>query len=455
MSRAFTLATLVATLAVGGSIAACSGAEGPAGPQGIQGAPGAPGEPGATGPAGEAGPPGPAGSLDGGVDASPVGCLQPCHGFGNIVDQWKLSGHYKVSAMADEEPVWTTAGSACGMCHAVDGLPRRVANDVGVVDGGSPITNADKGHSSYKNAAGQAVEANYTGFGKAAVIHCQTCHAYDSTNDPHVTGGYVKVGLRVPSGPDDQSYLEKSPDTTAVTGQPAGKYKSANTCIFCHKSRKDVTFFIVPDATGVGKNNVSSVYWGPHEGPQADIFTGKGGWNFPGVTYGSGTHASVSNGCVGCHMQPVKTTSDLPDHTFIPQVAFCKTCHGTAAATNFDIVGGQSAVKLLLKELQGLLNAKNLLTRSPAAPYAPLSGTMLTDNAFQLDLTRPEYSPDGTTIVKNNAIDAKTAGALYNYLVIARGKDFGVHNPVYVKQLLWDSINWLKGSAPTTLPTRP
>ena len=40
------------------------------------------------------------------------------------------------------------------------------------------------------------------------------------------------------------------------------------------------------------------------------------------------------------------------------------------------------------------------------------------------------------------------AGALYNYLLVARGSGWGVHNPTYTKQLLCDSILQLKGSAP-------
>ena len=85
--------------AIGALLGACSSTEGPAGTPGAKGDPGAPG---ATGPAGPAGPAGSSVVLDGGVaEAGPTTCLQPCHGFGNLVDQWKLSGHFKVSALSD------------------------------------------------------------------------------------------------------------------------------------------------------------------------------------------------------------------------------------------------------------------------------------------------------------------------------------------------------------------
>ena len=97
-----------------------------------------------------------------------------------------------------------------------------------------------------------------------------------------------------------------------------------------------------------------------------------------------------------------------------------------------------------LRELRTLLNGAGRLTRSSAAPYEPLSDEDLADNQFHLDTVRP-----------GSAALAPEAGALYNYLIIARSKDFGVHNPTYAKQLLWDSIKQIKGGDPSSLPSRP
>jgi hypothetical protein len=46
-------------------------------------------------------------------------------------------------------------------------------------------------------------------------------------------------------------------------------------------------------------------------------------------------------------------------------------------------------------------------------------------------------------------------GALYNYLLLARGSGGGAHNPIYVRQLIYDSVLELTGSAPATVPIRP
>ena len=86
-----------------------------------------------------------------------------------------------------------------------------------------------------------------------------------------------------------------------------------------------------------------------------------------------------------------------------------------------------------------------MLTRSAASPYEPLDADALADGQFQLDAAR---SPGA-------AVSADVAGAVYNYLIVARGKDLGVHNPTYTKQLLFDAIVQITGAAPTTLPTRP
>jgi hypothetical protein len=42
-----------------------------------------------------------------------------------------------------------------------------------------------------------------------------------------------------------------------------------------------------------------------------------------------------------------------------------------------------------------------------------------------------------------------------NYLLLARGSAGGVHNPLYVRELIFDSVSSITGSTPATLPVRP
>lgn len=423
-----------------GSIA-CSGEDGTAGPQGPQGAQGPEGPPGPQGPQGPAG--------DAGVIPAPDSgsCTTPCHGFGNVVDQWKYSKHYIMQAESAEQPSWTST-STCGNCHAIDAIERRVAETVGVADGGAP-TSVSKGHLNYKTGTGSVSEITYSGPGKTAVVHCTSCHAFTPSNDPHNTGKYEpgSAPLRVASGPDDESYLEKSPADAAVPeGQPAGKWKTGNTCVFCHKSRKDVTFYITP------ANKMSSAHWGPHEGPQVDVYSGKGGYHFAGKSYGTSVHTTIANGCTSCHMQPVAANGNTPDHSMQPTLAYCKTCHTTYTGTTFDVAGGQSSTRGLIAKLERALNDAGLLTRGASKPYPALSDAELADGAFHLDKARPGSGAAGA----DQVLDADAAGALYNYLIIARSKDFGVHNPLYTKQLIWDSYDKVTGGkAAADLGARP
>lgn len=419
-------------LAAGIAVVGCTGPDGASGPEGPVGPTGAQGT---AGPAGPAGSPGNAAALveaDGGL---PTSCLSPCHGFNGIVEQWKTSTHFStyVSNLGGDEVASWTGQTACGNCHAIDGIETRMSKVVTVSNGA--VANQKSGEIGYKNpSSGTYAESMYAGGAKVAAVSCTTCHAVDPATDPHRTGQYAAANfpLRVPTGPNDVAYLEKSPDTTAVTGTPAGKYGASNSCIWCHKSRKDPTNYIG------ASNTLTSLNWGPHEGPQADVYSGVGGYHYAGKSYGTSTHQAKVT-CVDCHMAPVAANGNMPNHSFYPQLSACLGCH--AGATSFDVGGGQADVKSSLLELQKALNDAGYLTRSAAAPYVPLTSAQLADGKFELDKTMPS----GATLT------ADQAGAVYNYLLIARGGALGVHNPKYVKQLMFDSIFAIKGVAPTTL----
>src|SRR5262249_24527397 len=158
--------------------------------------------------------------------------------------------------------------------------------------------------------------------------------------------------------------IEKSPTAGTVTGISAGSYGSANTCVWCHRSRKDVTNYI--GATTM----LTSPYWGPHEGPPADVFSAKGGYHYAGMTYGTSTHQTKLT-CDDCHMPEVPANGGAMNHSFYPQVSACTSCH--TGATNFDIAGGQGQIKVAISELEKALNDAGYITRASAAPYTALT----------------------------------------------------------------------------------
>ena len=436
-----------------------SGSTGPAGAQGPKGEPGADGEVGPIGPAGvdglmgEAGPAGPGGPTGtagetgvGGAADMPLqtGCLSPCHGFTGIVEQWKTSTHFAtfIANLGGEEVDSWTGTAACGNCHSIDGIQQRLAGNVRYL-GPTPPVNMSHGQINYLASTSNKIsESTYAGHATVAVVHCTTCHNVTDENDPHNTGKAYVVGsfpLRVPTGDTEQAFIEKSSAVGVSDGTAAGPYGVGNACMWCHKSRKDVTNYIV------ASNALSSSHWGPHEGPQTDIFTGKGGYHYAGKTYNNSSHQALKKGCVSCHMSPVASNSGIGNHSFAPQVATCAQAGCHASATSFDILGRQTAMLNTLRQVRDVLNTKGWLAVVDAAPYDPLTPAQVADSNFAKDIVHPGGAP----------LTASEAGALYNYLLIARGGAGGVHNPLYVMQLMFDSYVALTGNPPSTMLTRP
>ena len=422
------------------------GAVGPAGAQGPEGPAGAEGPEGPAGPQGPAGEPGGGAGAPGVVDGGlTTGCLSPCHGFEGIVEQWKTSTHFSsfISNLGGEEVASWTGATACGNCHSIDGIEQRVAGNVNFAGIAGP-TNVMTGELNYLNTTNsRVVEATYAGQATVAVVHCSTCHDTSAANDPHLTGENYMPGsfpLRVPTAADDHAIIERSSAIGVVDGTAAPAYNNGNACIWCHKSRKDVTNYF-GDST-----NLTSAHWGPHEGPQSDIYTGEGGYEYATRTYSNSTHQSFTNGCVDCHMPAIEANSGIGNHSFYPQLSSCQQAGCHVNATSFDVSGGQSAMKAGIQELRVALNTLGWLSRSESAPFEVLSTEQLADQQYQEDHVRVG---GGTGLTKDQT------GALYNYFLLARGSGGGVHNPVYVRQLIHDSVFALTGAPPATIPIRP
>jgi hypothetical protein len=143
----------------------------------------------------------------------------------------------------------------------------------------------------------------------------------------------------------------------------------------------------------------------------------------------------------------VADNANVPDHSFQPQLTACKTCHATA--TSFDVNGFESQIKGAMTEIETWMNQQGLLTRASAAPYTPLTPAQLGDGNWSLDQPVPGAP------LEAGLLTGDQAGALYNYIVVARGGAYGVHNPKYIAQLLYDSYFALSGLPLATFPARP
>jgi len=377
--------------------------------------------------------------------------MKPCHSFTGIVEQWKTSTHFAVFVAnldGAEVPTWT-GQTPCGACHASDGIEQRVDGNMGHGLSANGPVSLDRGQLNYiTDGAGLSAPVTYLGQTTVAIVGCNTCHNA-MENDPHLSGDDFKTGtfpLRVPVGANDEVVMERSSAVGLGDGTNAGKYGAGNACIWCHKSRMDVTNYIGTT------NNISSAYWGPHEGPQTDIYSGKGGYQYPNLQYSNGTHqtftgtGSTGNGCNRCHMPPVTENMGIGDHSFAARTSACSGagCHGTI--NNFDVNAAQSNTKLRLRTLRTALNDRKLLTRDGTTP---LTDAQLKDEEFALDRSMPSY-----IVLANLAVPAEVAGSLYNYFLTARGSGLSVHNPKYTTQLIFDSITALGANPGFCAPER-
>ena len=157
----------------------------------------------------------------------------------------------------------------------------------------------------------------------------------------------------------------------------------------------------IPAATD-GMIEVDSTHWGPHHGPQSATLLGIVGAGVQGSP--SPHYKNVPDTCVTCHL------GSTADHTFMPNVTTCQTCH--TDAKNFDVDGVQTDVKGMLDDLQKALTAKGLL------------------------------DDQGEPVV--GSYPEKQADALWNWLFLSQDGSMGVHNPPYVKALLQASLADMK-----------
>jgi hypothetical protein len=242
-----------------------------------------------------------------------------------------------------------------------------------------------------------------------AAIGCQTCH------EPH--------GETVPS--TSQHLVRTLNAVTLADGTQITTAGAGTLCMNCHQARQNAAKYA---ATTAG-----STYFGPHEGPQADMLAGANGFTY-GKNIPSSAHFDVvADTCVHCHTQSPASTDpalgQVGGHTFkmsfpgtstIPAeqlVGACQTCHGSDVTTfNFPLMDydGDGVIDGVQTEVQHLLN--NLALLLPPVGQAKTSLTI--DSTW----TQPQLE------------------AGYNYLFVTKDGSLGIHNMAYTVGLLKASI---------------
>lgn len=262
---------------------------------------------------------------------------------------------------------------------------------------------------------------------------CAPCHAHKGFMDVLQTGAMTSTaasGSPVPFNcrtchPVHENYDET--DLEVRTGDAAVKLwhtgitvnaGSGNLCINCHQARP------VNPMPQVGGANVtiSSANWGPHQGPQGNVMWGAGGYEIAGSqSYPApGTHFHAQAGCNTCHMAE-SAIIGAGGHSFnmkgmlngqiAENLNGCTSCH--TGISSFDYHGKISEIQTLTSDLKQALMDQNFINE---------------DNSLN--------ASSGTPLV----VTSDEAGAILNYLLVVKDRSNGMHNPVYVKALLVNSL---------------
>src|SRR5581483_4519479 len=222
--------------------------------------------------------------------------------------EWYASGHAATTRIPSG-----SGRDFCVGCHTSTGFINRLAS-------GQPTTVAP-------------TDTTYNPLG------CQACHEPHGqttpTNNPHLLRMLANVTM---------------PDGTVVTNAGEGAL-----CLQCHHNRNgsatnQLVAYPVGQPTWAGGSS-----FGPHDGPQGDMIEGINAITY-GKTIPSSAHRNtVSNLCVGCHMQTLASTDPglylAGGHTFnmsytvitngvtntVDKVDACAQCHGQVASFNFPV----------------------------------------------------------------------------------------------------------------------
>lgn len=236
-------------------------------------------------------------------------------------------------------------------------------------------------------------------------INCRTCHPIHETFTSN-------------------DFALRTTDSVTLMNGDVYNYGPSNLCVNCHQARPISPY---PDLSSSEKVTITSMHYGPHHAPQANLFMSTGPIEIPGsMPYLNSAHRKmVSNGCVTCHMSPatgvlggghqmgVKYTTVSGADAYQYTGCFTADCHGTVAEINGLINPNREEIKALLEELSALL-MENGIIDDHGYPAVPLS------------------------------ITQKDAAALLNYKFVEEDKSFGAHNFRYTKALLTNSIEALQ-----------
>jgi len=230
---------------------------------------------------------------------------------------------------------------------------------------------------------------------QGSVVACVACHDLDDSNN-------------------DDGALRLIEEVVFPSGRIASLGHANNLCLECHQGRSSTRQ--VDERIADNNFNFSGIHF---SAAGASLFGSavQGGYEYPGRSYRGWNSFSVHEffgapeltTCTGCHMQ-----GEGAGHDFSVNIDQCYSCHSFQPGGDFSSLGGSPSlnfdyIQQLMAQLEGLLVASGVQV---LADYPYFSGIA----------------------------DERQLKAAYN-LHFARNEPGGyVHNGVYLRQLLYDSI---------------
>ncbi|MDA8411737.1 MAG: hypothetical protein M0001_15295 [Treponema sp.] len=342
--------------------------------------------------------------------------------------------------------------SGCTRCHTSEGFVSWAANPVDI----QTVSTAN-GVTTYTASGNPAV-------GDPSPIGCFTCH------DPHVRSDF---SLR---------YASAVKLSDAVTKYDMG---AGNLCAACHVARTYVGQVNFTPATGATTVAASGHGFSTHHNPQADFVLGADAYPYTGATYTKSAHYTADS-CVTCHMFNPSAADlvaavtngaqyngdpSLGGHgTYLTSnngdyVGTCFQCHkndGSGVGKNWLTSGtpaqydGTNGMTFLTGDQHHDANGTAILVQiqteaNTLVKYFQAKGFLTWTNGGTLNADGYyKYHRDFTEKGSATATPAQ-AKAYWNLVYFFEDKSYGIHNPTFAADMLFDSITDLNTNAAAAL----
>jgi hypothetical protein len=345
------------------------------------------------------------------------------------------AGHFAGAGMPFRD--WDGEGEvpySCSKCHSSTGLPEFIKN-------GGTVVIAKNG-SLYTTGIGAQPVAN--GF------QCTTCHV-----EGKIPAVLPVVNVPFPDG-STHTFSTKKDDKGALIAV------GSNICIECHQGRQSTTTMnnFLSTYKEADKVESSISFKNVHYfSAGATLFgtVAKGIYEYEGKTYvGQNMHAAGFQTCTECHDK----------HSLDVKAAACAGCHAgvtdvTKIRMSADDYDGSKDAKKPIADVVKVFQARLYAGIQKYAKDTAKLGIVYdgASNPYffaDKDGDGKADKDDKGALVRYNAFTPKLLKAAYNYQYSVKDPGAFAHNPKYVLQALYDSIQDIGGDVTgLTRPTTP